>query len=389
VLINLLKYYKFHIATIILVLFMVEGLTYASFILLLNRKERSFIYDDFDALRNSISLQELHRFRDNFYDKVTGWQLKPNSHEDLFPDGDGVSWSYTIDNIGARFNPYAGDRIKISAYGDSFTFCDQVNDDQTWPYYLSKLTNYRVENWGVGGYGTDQALLRLKQNLPKKRTDIVVLGVFSENINRLMNTYRPFYGGSNGSMRLGFKPMLHQGEENLEWIDNPLAFQSNSLEDYYRAYDKAQKVDYWYALNQRKAVVKFPYTLAFLQATRYYLSVGPRPNLYELDVAVEKLNRILDEFQSLAHQYKFMGVVLFIPTSDAVKQQLRNETYDYNNFVANLRARNDLNRLKIVNVIERPFDREKFNLRPFMFHASPYGNKIIAEAVHEAIKDRL
>jgi len=389
VLSNILKRYKFHIATILLVLFIIEGLTYASFVLVISKKERSFIYDDFDVLRKSVTLQELQRFRDGYYDEVTGWLPKPNSHDDFSPDGDGIHWSYWIDSKRARRNPYKVDLIKISAYGDSFTFCDQVNDDQTWPYYLSKLTDTQVINWGVGGYGTDQALLRLKQNLPKYRTNIVVLGIFSENINRLMNSYRPFYGGSLGSMRLAFKPVLHISEGKLEWLANPLAFQTNSLGDYYRAYDKVRQVDYWYALNQRKAAVKFPYTLALLQATRYYLSVGPRPNLYKLDVAVAKLDRILEEFQSLARQHDFMGVVLFIPTSDAVKQQLRDETYDYSNFVAKLRARSDLNRLKIVNVIERPFDREKFNLRPFMFHASPYGNKIIAEAVHEAIKDRL
>jgi len=389
VLVNLLKRYKFHIATIIFVIFIVEGLTYASFVFVISRKERSFIYDDFDVLRKSVTLQELQRFREGFYDQATGWLLKPNSHDDLSPDGDGIHWSYTIDSKRARRNPYAVELIKISAYGDSFTFCDQVNDDQTWPYYLSKLTNTRVVNWGVGGYGTDQALLRLKQNLPKYRTDIVVLGVFSENINRLMNTYRPFYGGSLGSMRLAFKPMLHNNKGKLEWLANPLVFQSNLLEDYDRAYNKARQADYWYALNQRKVVFRFPYTLAFLRATHYYLSVGPRPNLYELDAAVEKLDRILEEFQSLARQHDFVGVVLFIPTSDAVKLQQRNGTYDYSDYVAHVRARGDLDRLRVVNIIERPFDRAKFNLRPFMFHASPYGNKIIAEAVHETIKDRL
>ncbi|MEX2162807.1 MAG: SGNH/GDSL hydrolase family protein [Sulfuricaulis sp.] len=387
--INLLKRYKLHIATILVVLFIIEGLTYASFVLVISRKERSFIYDDYDALRNSVTLQELQRFRVGFYDKVTGWIPPSNSHDELSPDGNGIHWSYTIDSKRARRNPYAAKLVRISAYGDSFTFCDQVNDDQTWSYFLSKLTNSHVENWGVGGYGTDQALLRLKQNLPKYRTDIVVLGVFSENINRLMNSYRPFYSGSMDSMRLGFKPMLHNRNGKLEWLSNPLVFQSNLLEDYDRAYDKARQADYWYALNQRKAVFRFPYTLAFLRATHYYLSVGPRPNLYELDAAVEKLDRILEEFQSLARQHDFVGVVLFIPTSDAVKLQQRNGTYDYSNYVAHVRARGDLDRLRVVNIIERPFDRAKFNLRPFMFHASPYGNQIIAEAVHETIKDRL
>ena len=386
---SLLKHYRFHIATVLVVLLVVEGLAYASFVLVIGRKERSFIYDDYSVLRASVTLQELQSFRERSYDEVTGWLPMPNSHGDLLPDGDGVRWSYTIDSKRARFNPYAADRTKISVYGDSFTFCDQVNDDQTWPYYLSQLTNTRVENWGVGAYGTDQALLRLKKNLPKYRTNIIVLGVFTENINRLMNAYRPFYGNSLQSMRLGFKPVLHKQGGKLEWVGNPLVYQSNSLEDYYRAYDKARQVDYWYGLNQRKAVVRFPYTLALLRAMYYYVTVGPRPNLYKYDAAVAKLDHILEEFQELASRHDFVGVVLFIPTSDALEQQLNEGTYDYSEYAARVRARNDLNRLIVVNIIERPFDRAKFNLRPYKFHASQYGNSVIAEAVYEAIKDRL
>ena len=188
-----LKRYRFHIATALVALLVVEGLAYASFALVIGRKGRSFHYDDYNVLRAGVTLQELQSFRGRSYDEVTGWLPAQNSHGDVLSEaGDGFRWTYAIDSKRARLNPYKADRIKISVYGDSFTFCDQVNDDQTWPYYLSKLTNTRVENWGVGAYGTDQALLRLKQNLPKYRTNIVVLGVFSENINRLMNAYRPF-----------------------------------------------------------------------------------------------------------------------------------------------------------------------------------------------------
>ena len=121
----------------------------------------------------------------------------------------------------------------------------------------------------------------------------------------------------------------------------------------------------------------------------YYVTVGPRPNLYKDDAAVAKLDLILEEFQELASRHDFVGVVLFIPTSDALKQQLKEGTYAYSEYVARVRARNDLNRLIVVNIIERPFDRAKFNLRPYQFHASQYGNSVIAGAVYEAIKDRL
>ena len=388
-LVNLLNRYKFHLSILLVVLVVVEIIAYAAFALVISKKERSFVYDDKDILRESITLQELQNFRERSYDETTGWLPVANDHGDLLPDGDDVYWSYTIDSKRARLNPYAADRVQISVYGDSFTFCEQVNDDQTWPYYLSQITKTRVENWGVGAYGTDQAFLRLKMNLPKYRTNIVILGVFTENINRLMNAYRPFYGNSLQSMRLGFKPMLHQRDGKLDWLGNPLVYQTNSLEDYNRAYEKARQVDYWYGLNQRKVVVRFPFTIAFLRSIYYYATVGPRPNLYKVDDAVAKLDHILEEFQELARQHDFIGVVLFIPTSNALEQQIDNETYDYREYFAHVLARNDLERLRVVNIIERPFNRAKFNVRPFKYHASAYGNRIIAEAVYEAIKDDL
>ena len=37
----------------------------------------------------------------------------------------------------------------ISCYGDSFTFCRQVNDDETWEHYLSKKLKTNVKNFAV------------------------------------------------------------------------------------------------------------------------------------------------------------------------------------------------------------------------------------------------
>ena len=49
------------------------------------------------------------------------------------------------------------------AAGDSFTFGDEVNDDESWPAALEQLTGRRVINAGVPGFGLDQAVLRAEQ----------------------------------------------------------------------------------------------------------------------------------------------------------------------------------------------------------------------------------
>lgn len=78
---------------------------------------------------------------------------------------------------------------RISLYGDSFTEAWGVSNEQAWSNVLSLLLNCRVSNFGVAGYGTDQAYLRFLQN-SQDPAEVVVLGIFPENIKRNVNQLR-------------------------------------------------------------------------------------------------------------------------------------------------------------------------------------------------------
>src|SRR5262249_30879361 len=52
----------------------------------------------------------------------------------------------------------------VSLYGDSMTWGDEVDDEHAWGNILSRLLNCRVANYGVPGYGVDQAYLRFTTN---------------------------------------------------------------------------------------------------------------------------------------------------------------------------------------------------------------------------------
>jgi lysophospholipase L1-like esterase len=75
----------------------------------------------------------------------------------------------------------AGTR-RILALGDSFTFGDAVQIDETWPSQLVLRLNggvarhYEVVNAGVGGYGTAHAILLSSILVPPVQPDLVVLG---------------------------------------------------------------------------------------------------------------------------------------------------------------------------------------------------------------------
>ena len=118
--------------------------------------------------------QGLSKFISHGFDSELGWVRKPNtSHDEIGKFGE-TNW--TINQFGARTNPdFDNLKSNISCYGDSFTFSRQVNNDETWAHYLSELTDSNVINFGVGNYGVDQALLRLKREFSKHPTKIVIM----------------------------------------------------------------------------------------------------------------------------------------------------------------------------------------------------------------------
>jgi hypothetical protein len=77
----------------------------------------------------------------------------------------------------------------VCLYGDSFTEAYGVGHEHAWGNVLSQLLNCRVSNFGISGYGTDQAFLRFL-HLPQDHAKVVILGVFSENIKRNVNQLR-------------------------------------------------------------------------------------------------------------------------------------------------------------------------------------------------------
>jgi hypothetical protein len=110
------------------------------------------------------------------------------------------------DETGSRIVPAFRDPAAhtpcVSLYGDSFTWSSDVGHDAAWGNVLSKRLGCRVQNFGVEGYGTDQAFLRYRQNTADT-APIVILGLQPENILRNVNQYRTLLYANS---RFGFKP---------------------------------------------------------------------------------------------------------------------------------------------------------------------------------------
>jgi hypothetical protein len=96
-----------------------------------------------------------------------------------------------------------------SAYGDSFTFGTPVGDDATFPHDLGVALGCRVANFGMPGYGSDQAFLLYRAQRDADRAPVVILAHLTENVLRNVNQYRELLYPGGG---FGFKPRLRIDE---------------------------------------------------------------------------------------------------------------------------------------------------------------------------------
>jgi hypothetical protein len=94
--------------------------------------------------------------------------------------------------------PAAGQR-RILAYGDSFTYCEEVDIEECWTTGLGEeLDRSELINLGVPGYSPDQAWLRHQREGRQLEPCAVLIGSMVENVNRVVNRFRPFYYPETG-----------------------------------------------------------------------------------------------------------------------------------------------------------------------------------------------
>ena len=367
------------VLTLLLVAAILEGIAFVAFTSTLLR-DKEFIWRDLDALAAPPSQALLDSTRATFWDRDVGWVRRPSTHRDL---GD---WRMSTDERGARREPLDVPGGLVSAYGDSFTFGEEVNNNQTWPHYLSAALKTRVDNWGETAYGPDQAVLRLRRNLPAQRTAVVVLAIMSEDIDRIVNCYRPFLT-RNSAMALGFKPMVVD-DGKPRWLPNPLQ-RSETQADFREALRVSREYDYWYLLNRERVRPHFPYLLQLLRATAYALKHADAENLYENREALARLDFLVDEFQALARAHDFTPVLLFIPGPADLQRFEQSRSMRYHRYLAEMRQRTRGTRLVTLDLVERHFQPVRFYRRPFKGHPSPYGQRVIAALLAEAIRPLL
>ena len=309
--------------------------------------------------RPNLSKKVVEHFFNKSFDYELGWAPKPGSSgEDITELG---VKTYHIDKKGRRFSPAFNDiPSKVAVFGDSFSFGRLVNDDETWPYVLSKLVKSYVPNYSVGGYGLDQALLRLKREIKVLDSEIILMCVVPETIARIHSYWRHYFEYGN---TLAFKPRFAIENGHLKFYELFIK-DKESFAKIEENEEFIQRVDHFYKCKFLKNILCFPFVyrlwktrgqnFIILKQVVFGLISGRSERchkaafkevlannakytaeMYKNHNAKLLFSSLVDEFVALCLKYNKKPVLVVTPQPVDI-ERLNLGFRDYSNFIAQL-----------------------------------------------------
>ena len=400
---------------VVIVLFVTIEFSVYKLVLSINKKFQWLILSKDENPKISESV--LEKFLPHGFDPELGWVRKPNTEH--LENGKYGKVKWTTNSSGARTNPeFEKTESKISCYGDSFAFCRQVNDDETWEHYLSKTFMINVQNFGVGNYGLDQTLLRLKREYALNPTKIVIIGVVPDTISRILSMWKHYYEYGN---TLGFKPRFKISNNDLELIKNPIDTKEKFLK-YTNYLNIIQENDFFYKTKFSKEKITFPYCInifrnwkrnsELIRAVKRIeknesdgdnskeilwkpmsiimeINLKWRVQLFQNKNNLDLIIKILEEYVMFSKQNNFLPVFVFLPQKDDLLFIKKNYHFYENMINAILKIKDlvffDITKelIQIKNLDELYSDDNDYG-----GHYSADGNKKISELIANELRER-
>lgn len=208
----------------------------------------------------TLDTQALQKFIDYSFDPHLGWVRRPNSSG--IENGQKGPITFHIDSVGSRANSFKKSPPVIAAFGDSYAFCRQVEDDETWEAQLSQQEGVGVLNFGVGNYGVDQALLRYESMALPDTVRVVVMGFVPETICRVQSYWKHYLEFGN---TFAFKPRFILNPEGQLILLENLVRSAEDFAGFQGKLPEIREADGFYEKKFRSHQFRFPYTFSLMR----------------------------------------------------------------------------------------------------------------------------
>jgi len=325
------------------------------------------------------------------------WQYYDSAFKGVKPPNGALGWTSAYGDQPRPSDQTPG-KPCAAAFGDSFTHSDEVQHNEAWAHLASNSIGCDINNYGVGGYGTDQAYLRYLEIQPK--TPIVIVGVYPEMLRRNLAASWLFYASRKEAT---LKPYFYLDGDELKQepypsdmsVDTVKAY--HSKDRYYQMY--REKIEFPYTLSTIKIVCnrltksqadsKSNVPQAILHACdslngpRFYDVMLPPQLVFNNTDATNLNSKILEKFRSSVIENQQHFVLVFFPSPEQAIQQL----YPYQQYM----DRYQLEHPKdcVIDTGPALFQWAKNtndNLRATSGHFNVIGNRVIAKVVSEKLQ---
>lgn len=277
---------------------------------------RPDLFDHRDEIFRKFRSEDFERFKTEVASKVLGWDNPASVQRVANCLGEQITYSHDAARL-RRHGQRAPEDAVVLVAGDSYTKGSDVADEDTYPAALERMLGVGVANLGVGGYGPEQALLKLEGLIDRfQHARVAVLTILTDDTSRMMNSFRPVLSRTTRSL-YGFKPYMRDGVlQGLIGGDPTRDFEATRA-----AAELAFDTDFW-----RRPRPRFPYLFAVAQL--FFLpsfqavvrSQLQRRSSYEiihrLEPVRDNLRALFERFDAFARARGLAGVVAFIPVNE-------------------------------------------------------------------------
>ncbi len=318
------------------------------------------------------------------FDPDLGWSIRPNGNKP----------QYKANSKGLRATrEYAPEpapgTVRVGAFGDSFTHGSGVPTGFTWEEKLEgMLPGLEVINFGIPGTDPGQALLHYRRDGIQYHSSIVLIGMMSENINRMVNTFRPFYFARSG---IPFsKPRFAIEDGKVALIRNPI----RSIDEYKELLSDPEKMlpalgehDYFYQRNNRRSRFDFLPSVRFAHIIRSQYFNQPiftpggvyntRSEAYQVSF------RVLDQFYREALDHGSLPIIVLFPQRRDVRERHDHRQVTYQPLLDELRRRG----YRVIDLADgfEKYDPEAQMAHKNFLHYPKVGNLMAAEWVRDVL----
>jgi hypothetical protein len=327
-------------------------------------------------------------------DSVLGWRYRAG-----FDDGRGD----LINSQGLRstreYAPTAPPGVlRVAAFGDSFVYGNEVGTTESWPSQMERLTQgIEVLNYGVGGYGVDQAYLRFLREAPTFSPDVVIIAFVPDDLRRAVNVYRRFI--SDNEIPLVKPRFLLTETGDLTLLPSPFREQSNfqPILDNPREILKLGTYDQWF----EPAIYRNP-LYDYSNIIRLFTAIGVRlknryfapgrlikGELFNESSTAFKIHLLLfDRFVEDITRMGAIPLIVVFPDKDSVMRARRGRAKVFDPLLSALRARG-MNPIDLTDAfLAEPPDTDPDLWYMPGGHYSAAGNLVVARWIGSAVLAR-